>query len=123
MLETRMSACCVVRFEAQDERCTALNNKHNTTSCSHDYPSTKFPKTQEVAVSGNITTFDVCKKCEGTGSTGEHCKACDGTGTMTISEGCVGNQLWSLACIPCSGRGRVSVMECSICGGTGRNAI
>ncbi len=69
----------------------------------------------------NITRYDVCGTCHGTGSTGAGevtCPQCNGTGNVTQMAGAM---KFSLTCPRCNGTGKLRNV-CPTCGGDGRVA-
>jgi molecular chaperone DnaJ len=69
----------------------------------------------------NITRYDVCGTCHGTGSTGQGevtCPQCNGTGNVTQMAGAM---KFSLTCPRCGGAGTLRNV-CPTCGGDGRVA-
>jgi molecular chaperone DnaJ len=69
----------------------------------------------------NITRYDVCETCHGSGSTGSGevtCPQCKGTGNVTQMAGAM---KFNLTCPRCNGSGRLK-NACPTCGGDGRVA-
>jgi molecular chaperone DnaJ len=69
----------------------------------------------------NITRYDVCETCHGTGSTGQgevSCPQCKGTGHVTQMAGAM---KFNLTCPRCGGSGKLR-NACPTCGGEGRVA-
>jgi molecular chaperone DnaJ len=69
----------------------------------------------------NITRYEVCGTCHGTGSTGAGevtCPQCQGTGNVTQMAGAM---KFSLSCPRCGGTGKLR-NSCPTCGGDGRVA-
>src|SRR5262245_49598367 len=69
----------------------------------------------------NITRYEVCETCHGSGSTGQGevtCPQCKGTGNVTQMAGAM---KFSLTCPRCGGTGRLR-NACPTCGGDGRVA-
>jgi molecular chaperone DnaJ len=67
----------------------------------------------------NITRYEICGTCHGTGSTGANevtCPQCKGTGNVTQMAGAM---KFSLTCPRCGGSGRLR-NACPTCGGDGR---
>jgi len=67
----------------------------------------------------NITRFETCETCHGTGSTGAGevtCPQCKGTGNVTQMAGAM---KFSLTCPRCGGSGKLK-NACPTCGGDGR---
>jgi len=67
----------------------------------------------------NITRYEVCNTCHGTGSTGANevtCPQCKGTGNVTQMAGAM---KFNLTCPRCGGSGRLR-NACPTCGGDGR---
>lgn len=67
----------------------------------------------------NITRYEVCETCHGTGSTGSgevQCPQCKGTGNVTQMAGAM---RFNLTCPRCGGTGRLRNV-CPTCGGDGR---
>ena len=67
----------------------------------------------------NITRYEICGTCHGTGSTGTGevtCPQCKGTGNVTQMAGAM---KFSLTCPRCGGTGRLR-NACPTCGGDGR---
>ncbi|HEY2015102.1 MAG TPA: molecular chaperone DnaJ [Bryobacteraceae bacterium] len=67
----------------------------------------------------NITRYDICETCHGTGSTGTGevtCPQCKGTGNVTQMAGAM---KFSLTCPRCGGSGKLK-NACPTCGGDGR---
>ncbi|HTS29138.1 MAG TPA: molecular chaperone DnaJ [Bryobacteraceae bacterium] len=67
----------------------------------------------------NITRYDVCETCHGSGSTGAgevDCPQCKGTGNVTQMAGAM---RFNLTCPRCGGSGRLR-NACPTCGGDGR---
>ncbi len=67
----------------------------------------------------NITRYDVCETCHGSGSTGSGevtCPQCKGTGNVTQMAGAM---KFNLTCPRCGGSGRLR-NACPTCGGDGR---
>ena len=67
----------------------------------------------------NITRYDVCTTCSGTGSTGAGevtCPQCKGTGQVSQMAGAM---KFNLTCPRCSGTGKLR-NACPTCGGDGR---
>jgi len=67
----------------------------------------------------NITRYEVCETCHGTGSTGSGevtCPQCKGTGNVTQMAGAM---KFSLTCPRCGGSGKLR-NACPTCGGDGR---
>jgi molecular chaperone DnaJ len=67
----------------------------------------------------NITRYDICGTCHGSGSTGAGevaCPQCKGTGSVSQMAGAM---KFSLACPRCGGSGRLK-NACPTCGGDGR---
>ena len=69
----------------------------------------------------NITRYDVCQTCHGTGSAGSGevtCPQCKGTGNVTQMAGAM---KFNLTCPRCGGTGKLKNV-CPTCGGDGRVA-
>jgi molecular chaperone DnaJ len=69
----------------------------------------------------NITRYEVCETCHGTGSTGQGevtCPQCKGSGSVTQMAGAM---KFSLTCPRCGGAGKLR-NACPTCGGDGRVA-
>ncbi len=69
----------------------------------------------------NITRYDVCETCHGSGSTGTGevtCPQCNGSGNVTQMAGAM---KFSLTCPRCGGSGKLR-NACPTCGGEGRVA-
>jgi molecular chaperone DnaJ len=69
----------------------------------------------------NITRYDVCSTCHGSGSSGAgevSCPQCKGTGNVTQMAGAM---KFNLTCPRCGGSGKLS-NSCPTCGGEGREA-
>ncbi len=69
----------------------------------------------------NITHYDVCGTCKGTGSTGGgtiNCPQCNGTGSVSQMAGAM---RFNLTCPRCGGSGKLK-NACPTCGGDGRVA-
>jgi molecular chaperone DnaJ len=69
----------------------------------------------------NITRYDLCSTCRGSGSTGANevaCPQCKGTGNVTQMAGAM---KFNLACPRCGGTGKLR-NACPACGGDGRVA-
>ena len=67
----------------------------------------------------NITRYETCETCHGTGSTGQGevtCPQCSGTGQVTQMAGAM---KFSLTCPRCNGSGKLR-NACPTCGGDGR---
>jgi molecular chaperone DnaJ len=67
----------------------------------------------------NITRYEVCDTCHGSGSTGQGevtCPQCNGTGNVTQMAGAM---RFNLACPRCGGSGKLR-NACPTCGGDGR---
>ena len=69
----------------------------------------------------NITRYEICETCHGSGSTGQGevtCPQCKGTGNVTQMAGAM---KFSLTCPRCGGAGKLR-NACPTCGGDGRVA-
>lgn len=67
----------------------------------------------------NITRYEICETCHGTGSTGSgevQCPQCKGTGNVTQMAGAM---RFNLTCPRCGGSGKLR-NACPTCGGDGR---
>ena len=67
-----------------------------------------------------VTRQDVCAPCQGNGHvrTAEgRCGHCQGTGKIRWARG---HMVFSKACTPCAGTGRLTQQRCAICSGQGR---
>ena len=67
-----------------------------------------------------ITRQEICAPCEGRGhvrSQEGRCGHCQGTGKIRWARG---HMVFSKACTPCTGTGRLTHQRCVVCGGHGR---
>ena len=67
-----------------------------------------------------LTRQDVCTACHGRGNvrgSEGRCGHCQGTGKIRWARG---HMVFSKACTPCTGTGRLTQQRCAVCGGQGR---